>query len=323
MSENKNRAQKTSYLYLILITAIVIVIIAIFAYIAVIMLNSDDEKDETPEYVSSTIISQTDTVISFEDDEEVSSEVSSEEYTDSSHPKLQGTWQKTNVYESKKATLTINRQDNQSFDFTLKIWSGANTAEISGTANYTGENTAVFKKDTASITFDCGSKYLSVYHTGQNSVFGLSSAFTIDGKFTQGTPNYYKNENTNNYDYNTYKSAAVVKSLKSTLSADDYSLYTELMETGLMSPIAYERTVDKNGKNVNVDAEMKCVKYYASDKNIGMNMIMICSNSGKIYVLFYDASEMSYYTNDKNYSSKMPQSFQTVADSKGMKPTYK
>jgi hypothetical protein len=219
--------------------------------------------------------------------------------------------------------LTISRQDNESFDFTLKIWNGDKSESVSGTASYTGENTAVFKQDTASITFDYGTKYLSVYHTGQNSALGFSTSVTIDGKFTTGTPNYYKEEQSNNYDYNTYKSDAVVKALKSTLSSDDYSLYTDMMSKGLMSPIPYERTSDKNGKNVNVDAELDCVKYYAAMSNLGTNMVMICSNTGKIYLIFYDAYEMRYYTNDSNYSSKMPKSFQTIADAKGIKPIYK
>lgn len=322
LQQNNSRKKKSASSSFIFMTIAVIIIAIVFFSVAIAMLNSanKDKNNSVSSDTSSNSVSQTDTIISFEDD------VSSEEpevYSDAAHPIFQGTWQKTNVYETEKATIIVSRQDNESFDFTFTIFADGKSESISGTASYTGENTAVFTKDPASITFDYGTQYLSVYHTGQNSTLGFSSSVTIDGKFTTGTPNYYKKEETNNYDYNAYKSSAVVKALESTLSADDYSLYTDLMNTGLMSPIPYERTVDKNGKNVNVDAELKCVKYYAVNNNLGINMVMICSNSGKIYVLFYDMYEMRYYTNDKNYSSKMPDSFQTIADSKGMNPIYK
>lgn len=311
--------KSSNFSFVFIIIAIIIIALIFFAIALTIFKSNTNDNNAAP-IVSSSTASPTDIIINFDEDE---SSEEPEVYSDVAHPVFQGTWQKTNVYESQKATLTVSRQDNESFDFTLKIWSNDKSESISGTASYTGENTAVFKKDSASITFDYGTLYLSIYHTGQNSTLGFSSSVTIDGKFTSGTPNYYKEAETNNYDYNVYKSDAVVEALESTLSADDYSLYTDMMETGLMSPIPYERTVDKNGKNVNVDTELDCVKYYANISNLGMNMVMICSNSGKIYVLFYSADEMRYYTNDKNYSSKMPESFQNIADSKGIKPTFK
>lgn len=321
MNNNRNSRQNGSASF-IFMTVCVIVIAVVFFCAAIFMLNSGSNKgsNDVSSDIPSNTVSNADTVIKFEDD------VSSEEpdvYSDTAHPKFQGTWQKTNVYEAQKATLIIGRQDNESFDFTLQIWADGKTDSLSGTASYTGENTAVFKKGSASITFDYGTKYLSVYHTGKNSALGLSSDVTIDGKFTTGKPNYYAKEAENNYDYNVYKSGAVVNAIKSTLSADDYSLYEEMINTGLHSPIPYERTVDKNGKKINIDSELNAAKYYASVSNIGMNMVMICSNTGKVYVLFYDMNDMRYYTNDKNYSSKMPKSFQTIADSNGMKPTFK
>lgn len=329
-SSRSNKAGCFSSLVVITLT-IFIATVVLFA-IAIAMLKAGQNENNGHENVSSSLSSQVssnqDTVVPFDDetssDEVSSEEVSSEEVSsEPSHPSFEGIWKKTNVYESAKATLTISKQTDDGFSFTLKIWGSGTTSSISGTASFTKEKIAVYKKSSASLTFDYGSKYLSVYHSGTNKALGLSSKVTIDGKFTKGTPNYYEEEEVNNYDYNVYKASKVVKALKSTLSADDYELYTELMEKGLMSPIAYERTVDKNGKKINVDTQLKQVKYYANLNSIGMNMIMICSNSGKIYVLFYDVEEMRYYTNDKSYASKMPKSFQDVADSKGMKPIFK
>ena len=316
------------------VTALAVFIGTVILFVAAFsMLNNGGKKNEnntsSAQNISNTDISSA-TIVPFDDTDEVSSdEVSSDEISSDdvssavNHPSFKGTWQKTDVYENAKATITISNQTDDGFDFTFKIWANSKTSSISGTASFTKTNAAVYKNGNASITFEYGTKYLSVYHSGSNSALGFSSAAVIDGKFTKGTPNYYKAEETNTYDYDVYKSAAVVKALKATLSANDYELYQEMMSKGLKSPIPYERTVDKNGKKINVDSELHCVKYYSNLSTIGMNMIFICSNSGKIYVLFYDADEMRYYTNDKNYASKMPKSFQTTAESTGMTPIYK
>ena len=115
----------------------------------------------------------------------------------------------------------------------------------------------------------------------------------------------------------------MVKALSATLSAEDYALYREMMDKGLKSPIPYERTLDKNGKKVNVDTQLNAVKYYAYLSSIAADMIFICSNDAKIYVLFYDTEEMRYYTNDKAYATQMPASFQAVEKANNQKAVFK
>lgn len=324
---SSGRKKNSGFSSLVVITLTIFIATVVLFAVAINMLMSNKDKNtDDVSSSSSQVSSSANTVIPFDDtsDEASSEDISSEDVSsESSHPSFEGTWKKTDVYESAKATLKISDQTEDGFTFTFKIWNGDTTSSISGTATFTKQKVAVYKKSSATLTFDYGSKYLSVYHSGTNKALGFSTSVTIDGKFTQGTPNYYTEKETNTYDYNVYKSSKVVKALKSTLSSDDYELYTELMEKGLKSPIPYERTVDKNGNKINVDTELKQVKYYANLSNIGMDMIFICSNSGKIYVLFYDVEEMRYYTNDQSYSSKMPKSFQDVADSKGMKPIFK
>lgn len=334
--DNRRRSaanQKQGCIPSLAVTALAVFIGTVILFIAAFsMLNPGGKKaadTSSAQNVSNTDVNSA-TIVPFEDaentssDEVLSDEASSNDVSSAvNHPSFKGTWQKTDVYENAKATITVSNQTDDGFDFTFKIWANSKTSSISGTASFTKTNAAVYKKGNASITFECGSKYLSVYHSGSNSTLGFSNAAVIDGKFTKGTPNYYKAEEANTYDYDVYKSAAAVKALKATLSANDYELYQEMMSKGLKSPIPYERTVDKNGKKINVDSELNCVKYYANLSTIGMDMIFICSNSGKIYVLFYDAEEMRYYTNDKNYASKMPKSFQTTAESTGMTPIYK
>lgn len=281
--------------------------------------KTDNTGNTAPLYVSDSK-TQGSTIVAFDDTDDEDTDVSSQDIANVEKANFTGTWQKTDVYETEKATLTITDQNDVGFSFTMKLWSSKKTASVSGTAYFTGSDSAAYTKELASITFERGTQYISAYHTGNYADLGLSDDFKIDGKYTSGTPNYYKAEKTDGYDYDVYKSDAVVKALSSTLSADDYPLYKEMMTNGLQSPIPYERTVDKNGKQVNVDAELNCVKYYASLNSLGMNMIFICSDSGKIYVLFYDAAQIRYYTNDKAYSTKLPSAFQAVAKAKGITP---
>ena len=308
-------------LYLLAGLAVVILIVILITVSTALLGKGSKNKADTPAGVShsdngqATIIGFDDTDDEDEESDETSSAVNYKNFT--------GTWQKTDVYESRKATVTVNAQYDDSFDFTLEMWSGTTSATITGTAFFTDESTAVFKKSAASITLEQGSQYLSIYHSGKNKAFGIADSYEIDGKYTQGTPKYVKEEGTGGYDYNIYQSDAVIKALSFTLSAEDYALYKEMMAKGLKSPIPYERTLDKNGKKVNVDAEMNAVKYYAHLSGIAADMIFICSNDAKIYVLFYDTQEMRYYTNDKNYASQMPASFRAVEKANNQKAVFK
>lgn len=285
--------------------------------------KSKKNRSTDPNQTSSVTVSDGNMIVDFDDTEsdDLSSAPVSSQIT---YVSFLGKWQKTEVYESKKATLSVTMQYDDSFEFTLKMWDSDKTATISGTAFYSDENIAVYTpKKSVSLTFEKGTQYVSVYHTGKNASFGIGDSFEIDGKYTSGEPQYIKQDKTGGYDYNIYQSDAVVSALSSTLSAEDYALYTEMMSKGLKSPIAYERTLDKNGKKVNVDAELDAVKYYAHLTSIGADMIFICSNDAKIYVLFYDTNEMRYYTNDPEYETSMPASFQAVANANHLQPLYR
>ncbi len=308
-------------LYLLAGLAVVILIVILIAVSTSLLGKSGKNKTDAPASVSDGDTGQA-TIISFDDtdDEDGASGETSSAVT---YKNFVGTWKKTDVYESRRATVTVNAQYEDSFEFTLEMWAADKTAVITGTAFFTDESTAVYKKNAASITLEQGTQYLSIYHSGKNKAFGIGNTFEIDGKFTQGTPKYVKEETTDGYDYNIYQSDAVIKALSSTLSSEDYALYQEMMTKGLKSPIPYERTLDKNGKKVNVDAELNAVKYYAHLSGIAADMIFICSGDAKIYVLFYDTEEMRYYTNDKAYASQMPASFEAVEKANHQKAVFK
>ena len=237
---------------------------------------------------------------------------------------FQGTWYKTDVDTDQRATLTVSMQYADSFEFSYQVWSGKNSKTVSNTAFYTDETHAEYSpKKNVKLIFERTEEGVTITHKGSNSALGFTDKYKIDGKFNEIEPELPEDEPTGSYDYYLYQSDAIVKALKETLSDDDYALYQDMMENGLMSPIDYERTTDKNGNPVNVDEELNAVKYYAHLSSREYDMIFICSENANIYVLFYNSDEVIYCTNDRNYYKKMPASFQAVADSKGVKPTFR
>ena len=306
---------------------------AVIALVISISINSGKSKNRRTDYDDS-VASQSDssaaTIVEIPEDEtDPSDEASSKMETQS----FVGTWYKTDVSASQRATFAVTMQYEDGFEFRLEIHNGDETAVISDTAFYTDETHAEYTtKKKKKLTFERGADFVTISHTGTNSSFGIRDQFTIDGTFTELEPAYSEDTTTTTttapaekvtYDYNIYKSDATVQALSSTLSSEDYALYKDMMKNGLKSPINYERTTDKNGKLVNVDAELNAVKYYAHLNSNGYDMIFICSDNANIYLLFYNSEEIIYYTNDKNYSSKMPSSFQAVAKAKDIKPTFR
>ena len=303
-----------------------VTVMAVMILIISISIDSNKSKNRAQSYADSET-SPSDingaTIVEVPDDDENDPDGN----TDSSRLVTQsfiGLWYKTDVDEANKATFTVTMQYVDSFEFRMDIWNGTKSAAISGTAFYTDETHADYTpKKNAKIVFERGADYVNVTHTGSNSSFGVSTNFMIDGKFTEQEPDYPVESQAPAYDYYLYQSPEIVQALTETLNADDYALYRDMMENGLNSPIDYERTTDKNGNPVNVDAELNAVKYYAHLSSNASDMIFICSENANIYVLFYNSEEIVYYTNDKNYSTKMPTAFQAVAKAKNIKPTFR
>ena len=299
---------------------------AVIALIISITVNSQKSKKRRSAY-DDNLVSQSE--ISGETIVEIPDE---DDFSDADQPvssamKIKsfiGTWYKSDVSQSQKATLSVTMQYEDSFEFRLEIWNGDQSAVINDTAFYTDEtNAECSPKKNVKIAFERGADYVNITHNGKNSAFGIGDEYVIDGRFTEQEPDYPVESQAPAYDYYLYQSPEIVQALTETLNADDYALYRDMMENGLNSPIDYERTTDKNGNPVNVDAELNAVKYYAHLSSNASDMIFICSENANIYVLFYNSEEIVYYTNDKNYSTKMPASFQAVAKAKNIKPTFR
>ena len=301
--------------YIVLAVAAVAVIALLFSVFS----NGNKQKNQGSSNMAEHVTSQADyndtSIVDFPEDE-----------TESDTSVLVGTWYKNDVSESQKSVLTVNMHmdSDSSFEFRLEIWNGTNSVSITGTAVYTDETTAEFSpKENAKLVLQYDTDRITITHTGKNSAYGIKDKYSIDGKFTKEEPKYAAEESKTSYDYDIYQSDKIVQAMTDTLSSQDYALYKDMMKNGLKSPIDYERTLDKNGKQVNVDAELDAVKYYAHLSSTGSDMIFICSEDAKFYLLFYSNDEIVYCTNDKNYSSKMPASFQAVAKAKNIKPTFR
>ena len=304
---------------------IAVTVIAIIALVISVSVDSSRSKRHKSAYedtnASDTEIRVEDIVDEPNSDAQITDEPVSSKMT---VQRFDGTWYKSDVDASQKAIFSVSMQYNDSFEFRLEIWNGSQSAVISDTAFYTDETHAEYSpKKKVAILFERGADYVTITHKGKNSDFKIGSKYVIDGKFTETEPEYeVESAVTASYDYYVYQSEAVKTALSETLSEKDLALYKEMMENGLKSPIDYERTTDKNGNLINVDAELNAVKYYAHLSN-GYDMIFICSENADIYLLFYNSEEIIYCTNDKNYYKKMPASFQAVADAKNIKPTYR
>ena len=304
---------------------IAVTFIAIVALIVSIVSNSgkskrsisayDDNLTEESQIIDSNLIDDPD------DDYDIPDESGSSAVA---YKSFVGIWYKAETDEQHKAILSVSAQFADSFEFTLELWNGSDSKIFTETAFYTDETHASYSpKKKVSLVLERGDDYVVITHTGKNSDFGIDSKYVLDGRFTADEP-VYSSESVaeSKYDYNIYKSDAVVKALSETLSDKDYAMYKDMMENGLKSPINYERTTDRNGNLVNVDEELDAVKYYAHLNN-GYDMIFICSENADFYLLFYNSDEIIYCTNDNKYYKKMPKSFQAVADAKNIKPTFR
>ena len=308
---------------------IAITIITVIILIISIIINSNKPKHRqsgADDYTSDSDITDAMIVDVSEDPEEIDEDVSSQ----IAYKSFVGTWYKADVEKSQKAILTVTSQFQDGFEFKLEIWNGSESTILKDTAFYSSDKSSEEKtfaefspKKKTTMTFIYSEDNIVISHTGKNSAYGINDKFMIDGKFTADEPEYSENTVDTKYDFNLYKSDLINSTLKDNLSAEDYELYQNMMKNGLKSPIDYERTTDVNGNLVNVDSELNAVKYYAYLSDLATDMIFICTDDGMFYLLFYNSEEVIYCSNDSNYSANMPQSFQSVAKTLGIKPTFR
>lgn len=279
------------------------------------VINSSSDQGESSQISSVEQISSEDGSSS---SEEASSEVSS-----SDAPDYQGTWKRTGVVESKKATLEISSQDDFGFDFSISASASDGSGKVSGHAYFSDDDTASYKSGSAKISFKLQGSELLVTHSGKLSQLGCSGSADYDGTYTTGRVSYIDEKIENELDFNLYKESRIKDALKKCMSADDYEILSvTLTDSNIRVYQSDEYTYDKNGKGINVDKQINAIKYYADYAPAGYHALLIATDDAKVYVAVVDFDGMRYYTNDSKYKSQAPSTFKTAADNYGVSISY-
>ena len=226
-----------------------------------------------------------------------------------------GNWNRTQVKQSDKAALTVSEQDKKGFKFSFNASGGEKSSKLSGQAFFTSENTADYTYGAAGIKFAFQEDMITVSHSGELSGLGCPEGVTFDGSYTKKDPVYTDNLVDESYSADIRKSTMIISALKGCMTGADYEKMNYIFENG--QEFVYqndEYAYDKDGVEINVDAEMKAVKYYADIAGSGEHVILICTNGGKVYVAIISDGELRYYSNDASRYDTPPKSFVAAAE---------
>ncbi|MDR1002685.1 MAG: hypothetical protein LBL82_05395 [Oscillospiraceae bacterium] len=219
-------------------------------------------------------------------------------------------YSRSKVKKSQAATLTVSNIKYEGFDFSLKL----SSTKISGYAKFKSDSTAEYSNSGGKLTFSITSSGVSLTMSGKPAGVGVSKASDCEGLYVSGNPEYIEDvAEKSEFVKELRKSTMVISALKSTLGESDYELYELIVGSGSeLSQLPSELSYDKNGKEIYVDAEMKCIKYIYQLQNVG-EVILLCSGGGSIYCAVGDGTEYRYYSNDKDYKSKAPKCISNTA----------
>lgn len=214
--------------------------------------------------------------------------------------------------DGSEASLNISGQNAESFSFSLTI----GEAQMSGTAYFNGERTAICEKadGALSFAFDAGAVYVApdgtISELGDVSAEGLyaliEAAPTTSTESTEPTTTTTAAKASGVYDLDVIYSDAVQSALGSMMPASDRALIDSLMalfgEYGLIFGSG-DASMEKEGRAFNYDSQMDAVVYYAFESGTGREVVVLCSSGGKTYAGVCDGSEYRYYTNDPSRES--------------------
>lgn len=227
------------------------------------------------------------------------------------------------------ATLTVSGQNSESFSFVLTLPEGA----LTDTAYFNGERTAVCEKADGSLSFafDAGAVYVTpsgiISELGGSSAEGLfaliEAAPTTSTESTAATTTTAADSPSGTYDLDIIKSGEVQSVLKGMLSASDYQLVTELLDSQGGYGIIYgtgDSSREKQGRAFNYDSQMDAILYYSFESGTGREVVVLCAAGARVYAGVCDGSEYRYYTNDAARTSvdDAPNYIEQYAKIKGM-----
>lgn len=301
---------------LYIIGAILVAVLTISSCVVLATLSTPSIADEP---INSTMSAPEVT----SDTELTSEEVSSAPTFSVSITGADGKWNRTQVKKAQLATVDISNQTSEGFSFAFNASGDGGSAKLSGIAVFVSENSAEYTYSSATITFTFQENVVVISHTGKDSDLGCPDNVTFDGTYTKDAPTYTDELADESYSADIRKSTMCVSALKGCMTGADYEKMNYIFENG--QEYVYQNSefaYDKNGVEINVDAEFKAVKYYADISGSGEHVILICTNGGKVYVAMVADGEMRYYTNDSTYFSTAPKAFVTAAENYNVKIKY-
>jgi len=228
-----------------------------------------------------------------------------------------GTYGRTDVSRNDAATLVVTNQNETGFEFSLDVRGEGVQGSLSGYAYFCGEKEAMYEGAQGRIIFAFGSNGITVY---QMDIIEAFSSVSPDGIYVIGTPSYIEDEaEQSEFDANIRNSDMIKGVLSGMLSENDAALLEFIFQNGTERVFeGSEKGYDKNGTAINIDAELNAVKYCAFINGTGEEIVMICTNDGKVYVGICDGMEYRYYTNDPAYASTAPKAIAGQAQGRGL-----
>ncbi len=235
-----------------------------------------------------------------------------------------GSYSRTDVYRAQAASLVIAEQNETGFEFTLEVKGDGTMGSLSGYAYFCAEREAIYEGAQGLLNFSFGSSGITVY---QVDIIDAFTGMSPDGIYVEGTPSYVEDEAEQSgqlgLDANIRTSDAVSAAINSMLSEKDAALLDFIFANG--TQVVYdgsEKGYDKNGTEINIDAQLGAVKYYAFIDGTGEELVMICTADIKVYIGICDGMEYRYYTNDPDYAETAPKSISGQAKGKSMELVY-
>lgn len=234
-----------------------------------------------------------------------------------------GVWNRTKVKKDSASVLSISDGNSEGFSFTVNSSKGDAIGKVSGRAKYISSGAAECNVDGTAIIFTLQENYVVITHSGDETKLGCKEGVTHDGTYVKGDPEYIDKLTESSYSADIRKSTMCKSALKGCMTGNDYEKMNSIIESGtLLLSRGDELSYDKNGVEINVDSELKGVKYTYSLKGTGEYALLICTNGGKVYSAIVSEGEMRYYTNDATYAGDAPKSFENAAKNFGVKLRY-
>lgn len=221
-----------------------------------------------------------------------------------------GEWSRTNTVRACAAYIKITNQRGYLFDFIFEGYYAANSGTLDGTATILDSKKAMYSMhsydndEIINITFELRDGLMHVDASDNSFGLGFGHNVFIEGDYTRGNPRY-TNENIVN---EIFPDEMIKQKMRDLLGNGAYNDMIMVMEMG------FDYTQLPEGQ----------LTYSGFVPGIGVGFDLMI-NEDKIYCLGYCLGQGGYtfYTNDEQYKSSLPDFLQINRDDYELKYIYK